>query len=77
MGPTLKKKRGEQDLTTAFHADKCLLWAKIRGTEKKENAHLQNIQMVGDIFKVQLHQVFYTLIIFICPATELGVNYWE
>lgn len=38
---------------------------------------LQNIQMVEDIFKFQLHQVFYTLIIFICPASELGVNYWE
>lgn len=38
---------------------------------------LQNIQMVEDIFKLQLHQVFYTFIIFICPATELGVNYWE
>lgn len=38
---------------------------------------LQNIQVVEDIFKLQLHQVFYTLIIFICPASELGVNYWE
>lgn len=33
--------------------------------------------MVEDIFKLQLHQVFYMLIIFICPATELGVNYRE
>lgn len=35
---------------------------------------LQNTQMVEDIFKLQLHQVPYILIIFICPATELGVN---
>jgi len=37
---------------------------------------LQKKQMVEGTFKFQLHQVFYTLIIFICPATELGVNYW-
>lgn len=46
--------------------------------EMKENAYTAKyIQVVEDIFKLQLHQVFYTLIIFICPASELGVNYWE
>lgn len=46
--------------------------------QRWKKVHIQqNIQMVEDIFKLQLHQVFYILISFIWPATELGVNYWE